>query len=480
MKILLTGANGYIGRRLLPVLIMQGHQVVCLVRDKRRIEIEDKLIEQVEFYEADLLEPNQLQDFPKDIEAAYYLVHSMGSSSTSFQEMEKNTAQNFVQAINKTSCQHIIYLSGISNDESLSKHLSSRKNAESILSEANAALTVLRAAIIIGSGGASFEIIRDLVEKLPVMVAPKWLRTRCQPIAIRNVINYLSGIIGKEEAYNKTFDIGGPDILTYKQMLLIFGEVRGLKRYILTLPVLTPRLSSYWLHFVTATSYKIAISLVDSMKNEVIVENTGIDKIVQQELIPYSEAVKMAFDRIAQNEVVSSWKDAFASSKTDTELMAFVKVPIHGCFVDKRTVSFERAPSEVLRNIWKIGGDRGWYYWNFLWKLRGYMDKAVGGVGLRRGRRSPDQLIAGDSLDFWRVLVADKKEGRLLLFAEMKLPGEAWLEFKLSKKGDKNLITQTATFRPHGLFGRLYWYSVFIFHEFIFKGMMNRIIQYQE
>jgi len=480
MKILLTGANGYIGRRLLPVLIMQGHQVVCLVRDKRRIEIEDKLIEQVEFYEADLLKPDQLQDFPKDIEAAYYLVHSMGSSSTSFQEMEKNTAQNFVQAINKTSCQHIIYLSGISNDESLSKHLSSRKNAESILSEANAALTVLRAAIIIGSGGASFEIIRDLVEKLPIMVAPKWLRTRCQPIAIRNVINYLSGIIGKEEAYNKTFDIGGPDILTYKQMLLIFGEVRGLKRYILTLPVLTPRLSSYWLHFVTATSYKIAISLVDSMKNEVIVENTGIDKIVQQELIPYSDAVKMAFDRIAQNEVVSSWKDAFASSKIDTELMAFVKVPIHGCFIDKRTVSFERDPSEVLQNIWKIGGDRGWYYWNFLWKLRGYLDKAVGGVGLRRGRRSPDQLVAGDSLDFWRVLVADKKEGRLLLFAEMKLPGEAWLEFKISKEGDKNLITQTATFRPHGLFGRLYWYSVFIFHEFIFKGMMNRIIQYQE
>lgn len=480
MKILLTGANGYIGRRLLPILVMQGHDVICLVRDKRRIELEDKLIEKVQFYEADLLKPDQLQDLPTDIEAAYYLVHSLGSSSSTFEQMEKDTSTNFVNAINKTNCQHIIYLSGISNDETLSKHLSSRKNAETILAEAHASLTVLRAAIIIGSGGASFEIIRDLVEKLPVMVAPKWLKTRCQPIAVRNVINYLSGIIGKEESYGKTYDIGGPDILTYKEMLLIFAQVRGLKRYIITLPVLTPRLSSYWLHFVTATSYKIASSLVDSMRNEVIVENKGIEDIVPQELITYSEAVKMAFDRIAQNEVVSSWKDALASSKIDTGLMEFVQVPTYGCFVDKRSTSFERDQSEVLQNIWEIGGERGWYYWNFLWKFRGYLDKAVGGVGLRRGRRSPNQLIAGDSLDFWRVLVADKKEGRLLLYAEMKLPGEAWLEFKISKEDGKNKITQTATFRPHGIFGRLYWYSAFPFHEFIFNGMMHSIIKHHE
>jgi uncharacterized protein YbjT (DUF2867 family) len=394
--------------------------------------------------------------------------------------MEKDTSQNFVNAINKTSCKHIIYLSGISNDESLSKHLSSRKDAETVLAEANAHLTVLRAAIIIGSGGASFEIIRDLVEKLPVMVAPKWLKTRCQPIAVRNVINYLSGIIGKQEAYGKIYDIGGPDILTYKEMLLIFAKVRGFKRYIITLPVLTPRLSSYWLHFVTATSYKIASSLVDSMRNEVIVENKGIEEIVSQELIPYSDAVKMAFDKIAQNEVVSSWKDAFASSKINTDLLEFIKVPTYGCFTDQRADTFNRDREEVLQNIWKIGGDRGWYYWTFLWKLRGYLDKAVGGVGLRRGRRSPDQLVAGDSLDFWRVLVADKQEGRLLLFAEMKLPGEAWLEFKISTEDGKNKLTQTATFRPHGLFGRLYWYSIFIFHEFIFKGMMQKIISHQE
>lgn len=480
MKILLTGANGYIGRRLLPILVMQGHEVICLVRDKRRILLEENLIDKVQFYEADLLKSEQLQKLPKDIEAAYYLVHALGSSSSKFQQMEKDIAENFVAAIDRTNCQQIIYLGGISNDESLSKHLSSRKDTESTLSKANAPLTVLRAAIIIGSGGASFEIIRDLVEKLPVMLAPKWLRTRCQPIAIRNVINYLSGILGKVESYDKIFDIGGPDILTYKEMLLQFADVRDLKRHIITVPVLSPRISSYWLYFVTATSYKIASSLVESMKNEVIVEHKGIELVVPQELISYSTAVEMAFDKIAQNEVVSSWKDALASSKINAELLEYVKVPTHGCFLDTRTTLFERNRTEVLQNIWEIGGDRGWYYWNFLWKIRGYIDKVVGGVGLRRGRRSPDQLLAGDSLDFWRVLIADKKEGRLLLYAEMKLPGEAWLEFKISSEEGKNRITQIATFRPHGLLGRMYWYSVLIFHEFIFKGMMNRIIHYNE
>lgn len=478
MKILLTGANGYIGRRLLPVLVMEGHEVVCLVRDKRRIEVEENIEKSITYMEADLLNPGELQNIPRDIEAAYYLVHSMGSSSNKFQELEENTASNFVEAIDQTNCEHIVYLSGISNDKSLSKHLQSRKKVEHILGSAHAPLTVLRAAIIIGSGGASFEIIRDLVEKLPVMVAPKWLKTKCQPIAIRNVTYYLSQVLKKVEAYGKVYDIGGPDILTYKEMLLQFAQIRGLKRSILTLPVLTPRLSSYWLHFVTSTSYKIASSLVDSMKNEVVVQNDGIREIIRQPLIPYKEAVQLAFDRIAQNEVVSSWKDALASSKINTHLMDFVKIPVHGCFVDKRSQTFERSKSEVLDNVWRLGGERGWYYWDFLWKVRGWIDKAVGGVGLRRGRRSPDQLVVGDSLDFWRVLVADKKEGRLLLFAEMKLPGEAWLEFNYKSVEGKQTLTQTATFRPHGLAGRAYWYSIYLFHEFIFDGMLKRLIHY--
>ncbi len=479
MKILLTGANGYIGRRLLPILVMEGHNVICLLRDRRRIDLEEDIEKKVSFIEADLMDREALNQIPRDIDAAYYLVHSMGSSSDQFQELEQQTATNFVEALNETNCEHLVYLSGISNAAQLSKHLKSRKNVEEILAEAKASLTVLRAAIIIGSGGASFEIIRDLVEKLPVMVAPKWLKTKCQPIALRNVIYYLSHILHKKEAYGKIFDIGGPDILTYKEMLLIFAEVRGLKRKIFTVPVLTPRLSSYWLHFVTSTSYKIARSLVDSMKNEVVVQKHGIEKIISQELISYKEAVSRAFDRIAQNEVVSSWKDALASSKINTQLMDFVQIPTHGCFVDKRCHTFERSKEEVLNNVWSLGGERGWYYWDFLWKLRGYMDKAVGGVGLRRGRRSPDQLISGDSLDFWRVLVADKKEGRLLLFAEMRLPGEAWLEFRFNEDAGKQTLTQTATFRPHGLAGRLYWYSIYLFHEFIFNGMLNKIISYE-
>jgi uncharacterized protein YbjT (DUF2867 family) len=478
MKILLTGANGYIGRRLLPVLVMAGHQVICLVRDKRRIEVEETIANSISYLEADLLNDKDLEAMPPDIDAAYYLVHSLGSSSDKFQQLEESTASNFVEAVDKTSCQHIVYLSGISNDTTLSNHLKSRKKVESILASAEANLTVLRAAIIIGSGGVSFEIIRDLVEKLPVMVAPKWLKTKCQPIAIRNVIYYLSNTLLKEATFGKVFDIGGPDILTYKEMLLQFAEIRGLKRTIITLPVLTPRLSSYWLHFVTSTSYKIASSLVDSMKNEVVVEHDGIKELIPQALIPYNEAVKLAFDKIAQNEVVSSWKDALASSKINTHLMDFVQIPVHGCFIDKRHKEFDRPKQEVLDNLWNLGGERGWYYWDFLWKARGWIDKAVGGVGLRRGRRSPDQLVVGDSLDFWRVLVADKKEGRLLLFAEMKLPGEAWLEFKYKTVEGKHMLTQTATFRPHGLAGRAYWYSVFFFHEFIFNGMLKRIIDY--
>lgn len=479
MRILLTGANGYIGRRLLPVLVQNGHHVVCLVRNRHRMELEESLKPHVSFFEADLLKKETLKNFPEEIDAAYYLVHSMGGSYKDFHTMEMEAAENFVQAIGKSQTKQIIYLSGIANDKNLSKHLKSRQEVEEVLKASSIATTVLRAAIIIGSGGASFEIIRDLVEKLPVMVAPKWLRTRSQPIAIHNVMQYLSGVLLHPKAMNQTFDIGGPDILTYKEMLLQFAEVRGFKRYIITVPVLTPRLSSYWLYLVTSTSFSIARSLVDSMMNEVIVKKDGIRDFLPIDLIPYKEAVAKAFDKIAQNEVVSSWKDSLVLSRHRSDMQEYLHVPKHGCFEDKRVKQFDKPAKEVLENIWSIGGDRGWYYWGFLWKIRGLLDRMVGGVGLRRGRRSPTMLVAGDALDFWRVLVADKKEKRLLLYAEMKLPGEAWLEFKIkpNEEGGHCLI-QTATFRPEGLWGRLYWYSVWPFHFFIFDGMAERIIHY--
>ncbi len=481
MKILLTGANGYIGRRLLSVLVRNGHEVVALVRDRRRIEIEASLAKKVEFYEGDLLKAETLKNLPADIDVAYYLVHSMGSSYKNFAELEAEAASNFANQIAKTRTRQVIYLSGIVNDDDLSEHLQSRKNVEDILMKGKVPVTVLRAAIIIGSGGASFEIIRDLVEKLPVMVAPRWVNTRCQPIALRNVLQYLEGVILKEEAYNKVFDIGGPEVLTYKQMLLQFAEIRKLKRYIITVPVLSPNLSSLWLYFVTNTSFSLARSLVDSMINEVVVKQKGINEIVNIDLLSYKEAVQRAFDRIAQNEVVSSWKDSLNSSKLIVNLTEHIQVPKYGCLKDVRKVYFEKPEEVVLHNIWSIGGERGWYYLGFLWKIRGILDKMAGGVGLRRGRRSSDTLVAGDALDFWRVLVADKQEKRLLLYAEMKLPGEAWLEFRICKDEDeKTFLLQTATYRPHGLLGRLYWYTVLPLHAFVFPGMARRIIDYNK
>ncbi len=471
MKILLTGATGYIGKRILPVLVNGGHEVVCCVRDKSKFHPEKSLLESIYVIEVDLTNKESLENIPKDIDFAYYLVHSM-STSRNYAELEKQSAINFREAIDSTNAQQVIYLSGIVNSESLSKHLNSRKNVESELGKGRFALTTVRAGIIIGSGSASFEIIRDLVEKLPVMIAPKWLKTKCQPIGVGDVISILTGILGNEKTYNHNYDIAGNDILTYKEMLLDFAKVRGLNRYILTVPVMTPRLSSYWLYFVTSTSFKLASSLVDSMKIEVVAENNELIQMLGINPLSYKEAVNKAFEKTAQNEIVSSWKDSTVSGIMDYRISEYIKVPVFGCFKDKRTRSFHDKASAIER-IWSIGGDTGWYYANWLWRIRGLLDKLIGGVGLRRGRTSRDKIEAGDTLDFWRVLYANREEGRLLLFAEMKLPGEAWLEFKM--EGDQ--LIQTATFRPKGLIGRTYWYSVLPMHGLIFNGLITRLTQ---
>ena len=477
LRILLTGTTGYIGRRLLPVLLEQGHHVFCMVRDQRRLDISDYSEEhrqRTTIIEADLNDPDSLKVLPKDIDLAYYLVHSM-STKADFIEMEQENAETFVNYINQTQTKQIIYLSGIANDTGLSKHLNSRKNVETILATSKVPLTVLRAAIIIGSGSASFEIIRDLVEKLPVMVAPKWLNSRCQPIGIRNVIEYLIVVMLKEEAYNQVYDIGGPDILTYRDMLLGYAKIRGLRRWIIQVPVLSPKLSSYWLYFVTSTSFSLAKSLVSSLKNEVVCSDNRIQQLVPTHLLHYDETLRLTLDRIQQRLVISSWKDAIATDTMDHHFLNHVDVPTYGCFIDKRKIDFERPRQEVIDTIWKIGGDQGWYYANLLWRIRGLIDKFFGGVGLRRGRRNATELKAGDALDFWRVLLADKENGRLLLYAEMKLPGEAWLEFRVRQ----HTVIQTATFRPLGVLGRLYWYLVLPFHGFIFPGMLRNIVKHK-
>ncbi len=484
MKVLLTGSTGYIGRRLLPSLINEGHQVVCLVRDSRRFDWEDfdeEFLSQVEVIQADLEDKESLSALPCDIDVAYYLVHSLTSGYSGFADTEKLTARNFADWIQQTTARQVIYVSGITNDDQLSEHLQSRKDVESVLRTSNVPLTVLRAAIIIGSGSASFEIIRDLVEKLPVMIAPKWLKSRCQPIAIRNVIEYLVKVLDNKKTFDQVFDIGGPDVLTYKDILLQYAEMRKLKRYIISVPVLTPKLSSLWLYFVTTTSYPLARNLVESMKHDVVVENNALDKLIPVNKFTYREALDMAFSRINQKNIISSWKDAVSNKTMKHNFLDFIDVPKYGCLRDKRTVKFSSDRIHAVQdNIWRIGGFRGWYFGNWLWKIRGLLDKVVGGVGLRRGRRSPTELKAGDSLDFWRVIMADEKRHRLLLYAEMKLPGEAWLEFKIQEGAESNMLIQTATFRPLGLWGRIYWYMLLPFHAIIFPKMARGIVEYIE
>jgi len=471
MKILLTGATGYIAGRLLPVLLSKGHQVVCCVRDSRRFDVNRYSSDSLSVIEVNFLEKESLNAIPDDIDVAYYLIHSMSVSQGDFETLEELSAINFTERMSEIAVKQVIYLSGIVNEAELSKHLHSRKHVEEIISSGTFPLTTLRAGIIVGSGSASFEIMRDLVEKLPVMIAPRWLQTLSQPISVRNVVEFLFGVILKADTYNRSFDIGGPDVLTYKQMLLKFAGVRGLNRSIFIVPVMTPKLSSYWLYFVTSISYPLAQNLVDSMKVNVLCRKNNLAEQLGIQLLSYEDAIALAFDKIEQNQVVSSWSDALGSNILDTGIASHIQVPEFGCFKDKKQQKIDDA-QQVIDNIWKIGGDTGWYYGNLLWNIRGFLDKLFGGVGLRRGRKNPVALSAGESLDFWRVLLANKHEKRLLLYAEMKLPGEAWLEFRID---NENILHQTATFRPHGLAGRLYWYSVLPFHAFIFKGMIKNI-----
>ncbi|MEI7421655.1 MAG: SDR family oxidoreductase [Prolixibacteraceae bacterium] len=476
MKVLLTGSTGYIGKRLLNNLSAAGHDVTCFVRSLERMIVPELSNANVTGHEIDLLKPIPDHLHSLDIDVAFYLVHSMSSSIGQFMEEEALSARNFAAFISKTNCQQIIYLSGISNSDKLSKHLQSRKNVEELLRESGKHLTVLRAGIIVGSGSASFEIIRDLMEILPVVVAPAWVKTLCQPLGVADVLKYLTGCMLNSQTYDDIFDIGGPEILSYKQMLLQYAEVRGLKRWIGVIPFFSPRMSSYWLYFVTSTSYYLAVNLVDSMKVEVVCKDNRLQQMLGIEPLTYREACKRALERINLDTVASSWTDAVSMPK-GYQLFEYLDVPTYGVLHDRRSLKLEGDPGKVLNRIFAIGGETGWYFADWIWNVRGVIDKMVGGVGLRRGRRNATDLNPGDALDFWRVLIADRENKRLLLFAEMKVPGEAWLEFKIVLREDGLYMTQTATFMPKGLSGRLYWWLLLPIHLVMFQGMIKAIVR---
>lgn len=471
MHVLLTGATGYIGRRLLPELLDQGHRVTALVRDAARVSWMEPPPPGLKLLVGDLLEPESLPPFPEDVEIAFFLVHAMGTRRSGFDTLEARTAETFTRSLASTRARQVIYLSGLVNDRELSPHLKSRLHVETILAQGRVPLTVLRAGVIIGSGSASFEMIRDLVEKLPVMITPRWVTNRCQPTAIRDVLFYLQAVMDDARFFGKTFDIGGPDVLTYRAMMLGYARIRGLRRWMIPVPVLTPRLSSYWLYFITSTTFNLAYSLVSSLKNEAVCAEQEIQKLLPHACMPYDQAVEAALNREGGDVVASSWKDSAVSTSTNTRIADLAVVPVHGVCVDRRAHSLSNDREAILRAIWSLGGQHGWAYANWAWKLRGFADKLVGGVGLRRGRRDPQSLKVGDALDFWRVVKADPKSGHLILFAEMRLPGEAWLEFKIHQ----DRLQQTATFRPRGLFGRLYWWSLWPMHQIIFRGMIRRL-----
>ncbi len=471
--VMVTGANGYIGTRLIHALGERGYRILAVVRNRKRLnkDLVKSLAGRLVIIEADF-SSYQLPEISEKVDAAYYLLHSM-SSGGDFMDVETQCAFHFVTWVKSTGCEQIIYLGALlpQNVEGseLSQHLQSREKVQTILQASGVPLTTLRASIIVGSGSASFEMIRDLVEKLPVMITPKWVRTECQPIAIRNIIYYLVGVIENEVCRGKDYDVGGPETLTYGEMLERYARARGLRRWIVSVPFFSPKLSSHWLQIFTATNYFLARNLIDSLSMKTVCHGDAITEVIPQDLLTYDEAIERAFSRIAQNLVPSTWYDSLVSGSLSHSQLDNVNVPVHGVFKDQRSGEIMVERGECVDAIWSLGGKVGWPSMHWAWRVRGFIDKMIGGIGMRRGRRNISELRSGDALDFWRVILADRERGRLILFAEMKLPGEAWLEYEIL--GDR--LRQVATFRPKGLLGRVYWYAVYPLHVVLFPRMLR-------
>lgn len=476
--ICLTGATGYVGGRLGAHLLDTGYRVRCLVRSAAKLNARPWSRDpRVECCEADLLNAESLTDHLRGCRAAYYMVHSMQAVGSKYAEHDIVMARTFAEAAEQAGVDRIIYLGGLGElGDDLSEHLSSRRDVEEALACTAVPVTVLRAAMIIGSGSASFEILRYLVERLPVMITPRWVKTESQPIAIRNVLYYLVACLRTPETVGMTLDIGGPDVMTYRELMRTMTDARGLpRRLIIPVPVLTPRLSSLWVHLVTPVGYRMARPLAEGLRNRVVCRDNRATELMPQLLLSVREAIDAALGKIKRDEVETAWSDS-GTIPGDPD-WAGGKV-----FVDERQARVDASIQAVFDAVCKVGGGHGYYAADSLWRLRGLMDKLLGGPGLRRGRRHPQKLSVGDALDFWRVSAVDPPR-HLRLIAEMKLPGKATLQFTIQPVRDTPpngasqhaTLTQTARFRPAGLLGLLYWYAVLPLHHMVFSGMLRGI-----
>jgi uncharacterized protein YbjT (DUF2867 family) len=471
VRIAVLGATGYIGTRLVPKLLDKGYDVRCLVRSPRKLSDRPWITNaHVEVVKTDLQNREVVEEQLRGCDTAFYLVHSMESAGANYAARDRAIANDFAIAAEHAGVKRIVFLGGLGDaEDGLSEHLASRCEVERILRSGTAALTSFRAAMIIGSGSASFEILRYLTERLPILVTPRWVRTECQPISIRNVLHYLTACLEQPETIGATLDIGGADVVTYQTLMQMMAEARGLpRRIVIPVPVLTPFLSSLWIHLVTPVSARMARPLAEGLRNRVVVGNHDAERLMPQHLLTARESIQLALDAEARSDVESTWSSAG---------------PVPGdpdwaggdVFTNIRTAVVNASPSRVFEVLMRLGGKDGWFRYNSLWRLRGMLDRFVGGPGWKRRRRHPEQLSWGETVGFWRVTELDRGK-RLTLRAEMRVPGDAVLDFEITPMPDgQALLTQSARFRPRGLLGLLYWYAVLPFHGAVFEGLFSGI-----
>ncbi len=475
-NILVTGVTGYVGGRLVPRLLEAGYNVRVMVRGNARRLNSRPWHKQVEIVVGDVLAPESLVNAMDNIDAAYYLIHSM-SGNDEFKQRDIQAAQNFARAAANANVKNIIYLGGLGNpDSNLSEHLRSRQETGDALRQFDVPVTEFRAGMVVGSGSLSFEMMRNLAERLPVMIAPRWVFTNTQPIAIRDVLNYLLAALDTPASHGRILEIGGADVLTYAQMMVRYAKIRGLQRKVIPVPVLTPRLSSYWVHWMTPVPASVASPLIAGLRNELVVrDNTAKEIFPEIDPLDFDTAVNLALTRMHEGDIETLWSDAIASSQGDVK-------PVHltqeqGMLIERRRKVVDADKTAVFRSFSGLGGERGWPPFNWLWRARGLLDRLVGGVGMRRGRRHPDELRQGEALDFWRVELVEP-DHLLRLRAEMKLPGQGWLQFEANEQEDgRTELVQTAYFASKGLFGLLYWYGIYPLHGIIFSRMIDAVAQ---